>query len=83
MPDLIRSGQGLLKEISTALEIARTNTSSVQTIPVQEVTWRPPVPFPGKICGIAMNNSASNERKNQRTGAPGIFPEACLLSDWA
>ena len=47
MPDLIRSGQGLLKEISTALEIARTDTSSVQTIPVQEVTWRPPRPVSG------------------------------------
>ena len=48
-------------------------------IGMEQVTWRPPVPSPGKICGVAMNNSASNERKNLRAGTPGIFPEACFL----
>ena len=38
MPDLIRSGQGLLKEISAALEIARTNTSSVQLLGITSKT---------------------------------------------
>ena len=81
MLDVIRSGQALLNEINAALEIARTDTSSVQTIPVQEVTWRPPVPFPGKICGIAMNNSASNERKISAPAHPAFFlkPASCLI----
>ena len=81
MADVIRTGQGLLNEISAALEIARTDTSSVQTIPVQEVTWRPPVPSPGKICGIAMNNSASNERKISAPAHPAFFlkPASCLI----
>ena len=35
----------------------------VSIVPAQDVEWLPPVPRPGKICGIAMNNSASNERK--------------------
>ena len=53
----------------------------MQTIPVQEVTWRPSVPSPGKICGIAMNNSASNERKISAPAHPAFFlkPASCLI----
>lgn len=47
----------------------------------KDVRWRPPVPKPGKICGIAMNNSASNERKISAPDHPAFFlkPSSCLV----
>ena len=81
MPDVIQSGQALLNEINAALEITRTDINTVQTIPTEEVTWHPPVRKPGKICGVAMNNSASNERKISAPGHPAFFlkPASCLV----
>ena len=47
----------------------------------EDVRWLPPVPAPGKICGIAMNNSASNERKISAPDHPAFFlkPSSCLV----
>jgi 2,4-diketo-3-deoxy-L-fuconate hydrolase len=47
--------------------------AAVQPIPVTEVTWLPPLPNPGKICGVAMNNSASNARKISAPEHPAFF----------
>jgi 2-keto-4-pentenoate hydratase/2-oxohepta-3-ene-1,7-dioic acid hydratase in catechol pathway len=43
--------------------------------------WLPPITRPGKICGIAMNNSASNERKISAPDHPAFFlkPASCLI----
>ena len=43
--------------------------------------WLPPVPRPGKIIGVAMNNSASNERKISAPDHPAFFlkPASCLV----
>ncbi len=81
MRDVIHSGQALIKEIDAALEIARTDVTRIQTISIQEVIWLPPVPSPGKICGVAMNNSASNERKISAPAHPAFFlkPASCLI----
>lgn len=50
------------------------------TVPVDEITWLPPVPRPGKICGVALNNSASNSRKISAPEHPAFFlkPPSCL-----
>ena len=44
-------------------------------------TWLPPIPNPGKILGVAMNNSASNERKIRAPDHPAFFlkPPSCLI----
>jgi 2-keto-4-pentenoate hydratase/2-oxohepta-3-ene-1,7-dioic acid hydratase in catechol pathway len=68
MRDLIRSGE----------DPARFKSRS--TIPVSKIEWHPPVRHPGKICGVAMNNSASNERKISAPDHPAFFlkPASCL-----
>jgi 2-keto-4-pentenoate hydratase/2-oxohepta-3-ene-1,7-dioic acid hydratase in catechol pathway len=47
----------------------------------QDIRWLPPVPAPGKICGIAMNNSATDERTFGVPDHPVFFlkPSSCLV----
>jgi len=80
MRDLIRGGPGLLAALDQGLEIART-ARSVERIPASAVRWHPPVRRPGKICAVAMNNSASNERKVSAPDHPAFFlkPASCLV----
>ena len=80
MTKVIWSGRSLLDELETALEIVREDAGKVQTITAQDVTWHAPVRNPGKICGVAMNNSASNERKISAPEHPAFFlkPASCL-----
>ncbi len=70
MRDLIRSGEDP--------ERFESRTS----IAVDEVQWLPPVRHPGKICGVAMNNSASNARKISAPDHPAFFlkPSTCLVA---
>jgi len=51
------------------------------TISTDDITWHSPIRQPGKICGIAMNNSASNERKISAPDHPAFFlkPASCLI----
>ena len=69
MRDLIRSGE------DPARFASRT------TVAVDEVAWLPPVRHPGKILGVAMNNSASNPRKISAPDHPAYFlkPASCLV----
>ena len=80
MTGLIRAGRKFLDELEAALEIAREDAGKVQTITAQDVTWHAPVRNPSKICGVAMNNSASNERKISAPEHPAFFlkPASCL-----
>ena len=80
MPDLIRGGAQLVKKISVALNMLAEERYRQHIIGLEQVTWRPPVPSPGKICGVAMNNSASNERKIAAPDHPAFFlkPASCL-----
>jgi 2,4-diketo-3-deoxy-L-fuconate hydrolase len=81
MLDVIRSGPFLLREVDAALSAARANPASVETIDARSVTWYPPVLRPGKICAVAMNNSASNDRKVSAPDHPAFFlkPASCLV----
>ena len=51
------------------------------TISIDDIKWYPPIRQPGKICGVAMNNSASNERKISAPEHPAFFlkPASCLI----
>jgi 2-keto-4-pentenoate hydratase/2-oxohepta-3-ene-1,7-dioic acid hydratase in catechol pathway len=81
MLDVIRGGAPLLLEIGSALESERRNPRSVPRISADDVVWYPPVRAPGKICAVAMNNSASNERKISAPDHPAFFlkPASCLV----
>lgn len=66
--------------LDLASRIAGDPTSAT-TVNVERIEWHPPVRRPGKICGIAMNNSASNERKISAPAHPAFFlkPSSCLI----
>jgi 2-keto-4-pentenoate hydratase/2-oxohepta-3-ene-1,7-dioic acid hydratase in catechol pathway len=80
MRDVIRGGAPLLDALGAALAAARADRS-VGRIAAADVTWHPPVREPGKICAVAMNNSASNERKISAPDHPAFFlkPASCLV----
>ncbi len=77
MIELIELGAEGLELAARAL---RTDKASAR-IPCDRIIWRPPVPKPGKICGVALNNSASNERKISAPDHPAFFikPASCLV----
>ena len=81
MSDLIHGGQQLVKKIDVSLNMLAEEQYQEHIISMEQVTWRPPVPSPGKICGIALNNSASNERKISAPEHPAFFlkPASCLV----
>lgn len=79
MVELIEAGTALWPALVEAVAEASSDTSV--RIPVDEAVWRPPVRRPGKICCVAMNNSASNERKISAPDHPAFFlkPPSCLI----
>lgn len=81
MIDLIEQGPALLVPLGAALQEFQKRGLPSHRIAASEVTWRPPVRRPGKICGVAMNNSASNERKISAPDHPAFFlkPASCLV----
>ena len=81
MVNLIEQGATLLPRLATALADFRRQPDRTRLIPTAQVTWRPPVRRPGKICGVAMNNSASNARKIKAPDHPAFFlkPASCLV----
>ena len=81
MSEVIRGGPRLLDTLRVARDDVLTGDKSAPTIPTKAVTWQAPVCNPGKICGIAMNNSASNDRKISAPAHPAFFlkPASCLV----
>ena len=80
MTEIIRAGRALLDKLDGALGVLRAGNKPVRSISMQDVTWHAPVRNPGKICGVAMNNSASNTRKISAPEHPAFFlkPASCL-----
>jgi 2,4-didehydro-3-deoxy-L-rhamnonate hydrolase len=80
MHDIIRGGEPLRQVLVAELDKIRSN-EAIARIPAAEVRWYPPVRYPGKVCAVAMNNSASNERKISAPDHPAFFlkPPACLI----
>jgi 2-keto-4-pentenoate hydratase/2-oxohepta-3-ene-1,7-dioic acid hydratase in catechol pathway len=78
MIDLIRAGQTTAAEtVSAALD-----STQAEIIALEDLSWQPPIPNPGKIVGVAMNNSASNARKISAPDHPAFFlkPPSCLVA---
>jgi 2,4-didehydro-3-deoxy-L-rhamnonate hydrolase len=78
---LIAAGAATLADIAAALARASDNPGTLHSIAAAAVTWQPPVRAPGKICAVAMNNSASNARKISAPSHPAFFlkPPSCLI----
>jgi 2-keto-4-pentenoate hydratase/2-oxohepta-3-ene-1,7-dioic acid hydratase in catechol pathway len=64
-----------------ALRAALARADGTAAIDPAKVSWYPPVRLPGKICAVAMNNSASNARKIAAPDHPAFFlkPASCLV----
>lgn len=79
MLELIAAGESLHARLRSLA--GRLPGLAVPAIAAAEVTWHPPVRRPGKILGVAMNNSASNARKVSAPEHPMFFikPASCLL----
>ena len=79
MLDVIRGGTPTVERLRHAL--TQPSAAGSTAIPAADVTWYPPVRRPGKICAVAMNNSASNERKISAPDHPAFFlkPPSCLI----
>lgn len=77
MLELIEMGQ---QGLTLAARALATDDPQAR-IACDQLTWRPPVPKPGKICGVALNNSASNDRKISAPNHPAFFlkPASCLV----
>jgi 2-keto-4-pentenoate hydratase/2-oxohepta-3-ene-1,7-dioic acid hydratase in catechol pathway len=76
MLELIEGGDAALNCIRSLVA-----SQSSRPIPIADVRFRPPVPKPGKICGVAMNNSAADDRKISAPSHPMFFlkPPSCLI----
>ncbi len=77
MMDLIELGPAATEQVRQAV----TNAKQKEIIAIEDIDWRPPIPNPGKIIGVAMNNSASNARKISAPDHPAFFlkPASCLI----
>ena len=75
--ELIRMGATGLELVNEILQ----DDSTATILATDSIEWLPPVRRPGKICGVAMNNSASNERKISAPQHPAFFlkPASCLI----
>lgn len=81
MKALLQQGDAGMELVAEALAFAKAHPHKVNLIPQSEVNWYAPVPDPSKICGVAMNNSASNDRKISAPDHPAFFlkPASCLI----
>jgi len=79
MLQLAQSSAEVLTELRDYRDQNLSNSGIL--IAKKEVSWLPPIVNPGKICGVAMNNSASNARKIRAPEHPAFFlkPSSCLI----
>jgi len=81
-----RTDQLTLIDAASVHDLFGSNLSTIDlsgpAVAIDNVdAWLPPIPRPGKILGVAMNNSASNERKISAPDHPAFFikPSSCLI----
>ena len=81
MLSLIEAGDEGRHFLNDARTFAAKNPKSVKTIDPSKVEWQPPVRRPAKILCIALNNSASDERKISAPDHPLFFmkPASSLI----
>lgn len=82
MSRLMAMGGDAQSTIDVALRAHHSGSCELDVIRAEISSWHPPVRNPGKICGVAMNNSASNERKIRAPDHPAFFlkPTSCLIA---
>lgn len=81
MIDIIGAGATFTETLSRRFSDWRRAGDRSEAIKAEAVIWHPPVRRPGKICGVAMNNWASNARKVKAPEHPAFFlkPSSCLV----
>jgi 2-keto-4-pentenoate hydratase/2-oxohepta-3-ene-1,7-dioic acid hydratase in catechol pathway len=79
MRQVIANAAEVLPAITAAL--SRSSELDPERIDPDSVRWLPPVVAPGKVCAVAMNNSASNARKISAPDHPAFFmkPPSCFI----
>jgi 2-keto-4-pentenoate hydratase/2-oxohepta-3-ene-1,7-dioic acid hydratase in catechol pathway len=70
---LIEAGEEGRTFPHAALDFVREHPGQVTAIDTAEIVWHPPVRRPAKICGVALNNSASDDRKISAPDHPLFF----------
>lgn len=80
MTDLVRGGKAMIDAVSRARK-SGLDAGARGGFRVEPDAWYPPIRRPGKICAVAMNNSASNPRKISAPDHPAFFlkPPSCLI----
>jgi len=81
MHAFIEAGPAAQRQAERLLSVYRNAPDKVAAIPLTEISWHPPVRRPGKICCIALNNSASDSRRISGPNHPMFFlkPRSCLV----
>ena len=76
VPDLIEDWAAAAPSVDRAV-----TDGARKAVPVSELTWLPPVPRPGKVICVALNNSANVDRIMSGPGKPATFnkPSTSLL----
>jgi 2-keto-4-pentenoate hydratase/2-oxohepta-3-ene-1,7-dioic acid hydratase in catechol pathway len=79
--DSVSSMTELIRLVCYGHEHIEHALANGETVSCDDVRWHPPIRKPGKICGVAMNNSASNARKISAPDHPAFFlkPSSCLV----
>lgn len=79
MQQVIAGAATVLPAIEKAL--SQADKFDLQRFSSDDVKWLPPVVKPGKVCAVAMNNSASNSRKISAPDHPAFFmkPPSCFI----
>jgi 2-keto-4-pentenoate hydratase/2-oxohepta-3-ene-1,7-dioic acid hydratase in catechol pathway len=70
---LIEAGEEGRAFLHAARDFVREHPGQVTAIDTAEIVWHPPVRRPAKICGVALNNSASDDRKISAPDHPLFF----------
>lgn len=81
MRDVIAAGRPLLDALAAAAAALACDPEKAAALSITADAWYPPVRDPGKILAVAMNNSASNERKISAPEHPAFFlkPSSSLI----
>src|SRR5690606_19424431 len=69
----IEAGDAGSRFLRDAQAFAKDQPAKLTEIKASEIVYHPPVRRPSKICGVALNNSASNERKISAPDHPLFF----------
>jgi len=79
MRELIAGGNPLVLTLKAAMQ--KAGEAEIREHAVAPEAWYPPIRSPRKVLAVAMNNSASNERKISAPDHPAFFlkPPSCLI----